>query len=115
MHHTFQNDEFIAMKTLHITRKQHIAIEKILYLESDINYTNIFTTCNEKVVAAITLMTLYNRLDTTNFVRINRSNVLNIAHIADIRRENNTFVAQMLNGQEFVISRRRVRATKNVI
>jgi DNA-binding LytR/AlgR family response regulator len=103
------------MKILNITRKQQIAMEEIMYLESDVNYTNIFTTLNEKVVAAITLMTLHNRLDTSNFIRVNRANVLNIAHVAEIRYENKTFVAQMLNGQEFVISRRRARAIKNVI
>jgi DNA-binding LytR/AlgR family response regulator len=104
----------LAMKTLQLTRKQQIDTEEIVYLESDINYTNIFTTFNEKFVVATTLMTLHHRLDNTNFVRINRSNVLNIAHVADIHRnENNKYIAQMLNGQEFIVSRRRVRGIIN--
>lgn len=97
------------MKTLYLTRRQQIEIDKIMYLQSESNYTLIHTIHQSKTVASQTLHLIHSSIDYDNFIRISRSHILNIEYISAYSLENNKLTLKLSNGERFTASRRRVR------
>jgi DNA-binding LytR/AlgR family response regulator len=60
-----------------------IMLADILYLEADRNYSRIFTSAKEYVLA-ITLKTIEDKLNTELFMRIHRSYLVNIAQVDEV-------------------------------
>lgn len=102
------------MNELYITRRQQVETDKILYLESEENYTHIYTTSSAKILAALTLGVIQSRLDTKSFIRVNRSYIINLSYLSAYRHENNKLIIQLNGGKEFTASRRRVKAFQNI-
>ncbi len=103
-----------SMNELYLTRRQQIETDKILYLESEVNYTNIYTTSKSRILAALTLGVIQARLDTQCFLRVNRSYIINLSHLSAYRHENNKLIIRLHGGKEFTASRRRVKAFQNI-
>lgn len=96
------------MSLLKLTRKQEIDLYEILYLESDINYTKIFTLeAVHSITSAKTLGTIQQQLDRELFFRINRGQVINLNHVSNYTKKGSLVIAEMINGHQFVFSRRR--------
>lgn len=102
------------MNELYLTRRQQVEIDKILYLESESNYTLIYTISTPKIVAALTLGTILERLDSNNFIRLSRSHIINLSYLSAYRHENNKLIIKLCDGHEFTASRRRVKAFQNI-
>lgn len=62
---------------IHIGGRQHVSPDKIKLLEADINYTTIYFLDGTKTLVSTTMGTIESRLPKENFVRINRSTVVN--------------------------------------
>lgn len=103
-----------TMNELYLTRRQQIETDKILYLESEVNYTNIYTTSRLKIIAAHTLGVLQSRLNKNSFIRVNRSHIINLSQISTYRHENNKLIIQLKGGKEFTASRRRLKTFQNI-
>jgi two-component system, LytTR family, response regulator len=102
------------MNELYLTRRQQIETDKILYLESEVNYTNIYTTSKSKILSAHTLGVLQSRLNKNSFIRVNRSHIINLSQISTYRHENNKLIIQLKGGKEFIASRRRLKTFQNI-
>ncbi|MER0439652.1 LytTR family DNA-binding domain-containing protein [Emticicia sp. W12TSBA100-4] len=102
------------MNELYLTRRQQIETDKILYLESEVNYTNIYTTSKARILAALTLGVIESRLDTKSFLRVNRSYIINLSHLSAFRHENNKLIIRLNGGKEFIASRRRLKTFQNI-
>jgi len=102
------------MQELYLTRRQQIETDKILYLESDVNYTKIYTINQSKILSAYTLGVLQLRLDSHSFIRVNRSYIINLSYLSTYRHENNKLIIQLTGGQEFTASRRRLKTFSNI-
>jgi two-component system, LytTR family, response regulator len=102
------------MNELYLTRRQQIETDKILYLESEENYTNIYTTSRLKIIAAHTLGVLQLRLNKNSFIRVNRSHIINLSQISTYRHENNKLIIELKGGKEVTASRRRLKNFQNI-
>ncbi len=105
----FRQSQFYTMKTLYLTRHQQIDINEIMYLESESNYTVIHTSDEHKTIASQTLNTVHSNINYERFIRVNRSNILNIEYVSTFGLENNKLIVKLENGQQFVASRRRIK------
>ncbi len=103
------------MRKLFLNRSNEIALNEILYLKSDENYTSVHTVNNERLVVSRTLRVMEDRIDEQSFIRINNSHVINLSFITACRRDDRRLIIMLDDGQEFYVSRRRVVAFRALI
>lgn len=78
-------------------RQYFVAVSDIFYFEADGNYIHLFTISKKHTIHG-TLGQLESQLDPTDFVRINRSNIVNLAHIKELESYfNSEFFVTMNN------------------
>lgn len=104
-----------ATPCLRLTHRKHIPTDEIVYLESEINYTNVYTADNRKHISSFTLKKLEARIVKPNFIRINRGCLVNIKHITEITGIKRNGQAQLSNGSVLIISRRKFDNLKNIL
>ncbi|UBM58002.1 LytTR family transcriptional regulator [Marinilongibacter aquaticus] len=96
------------MGTLILPGQERVEADKILYLESESNYTIIHKTNSpKKVIAAKSLCYIQEGLNPLDFIRINRRQVININMIGDFWGEKGFLNIQLRNGPLCRTSRRR--------
>lgn len=103
------------MKKLFLNRSNEIALNEILYLKSDENYTAVHTINQERLVVSRTLRVMEDRIDEQSFIRINNSHVINLSFITAFRRDERRLIVVLDDGQELYVSRRRVGAFRELI
>ena len=82
-----------------------LPIETIIRFESDSNYTTFYCTDRPKIVASRTLREFADILLPMGFVRVHRSAVVNVRHVAEyVRRDGGMII--MADGSEVEVSRR---------
>lgn len=109
------HSEFIptiyTMKKLILPKQIELAVEDIMYLKSDSNYTHIFRKSQRNdLLVALSLCKLQASLDQTGFVRINRSNLINLSYIRKYIVEKETVQVILKNGKKIRSSRRRTES-----
>lgn len=92
---------------LRLTHRNHIPTDDIIYLESEINYTNVYTSDNRKHISSFTLKILEARILKNDFMRINRGCLVNLKHITQIVGLKRNAQAHLSNGSVLTISRRK--------
>ncbi|AFK04558.1 LytTr DNA-binding region [Emticicia oligotrophica DSM 17448] len=97
------------METLYLTRNLKIEPNEIMYLESESNYTLIYTTNKSKTITSQTLHVVHSSINYDNFLRISRKHIINIEHISTIYLEKNRLTFKLSNGEKFIASRRRTK------
>ena len=97
-----------------MTRKTYPQSEEIVYLEAQINYTILHLIDGRKIVSSTTLK--YHEADSCldGFLRVHRSYLINPDFIKTIVKGRTKTIAQLLDGKEIEVSRRRVRVIKNL-
>ncbi|MBA4850566.1 LytTR family DNA-binding domain-containing protein [Emticicia sp. BO119] len=97
-----------------MTRKIYPQTDEIVYLEAQINYTILHLKNGRKIVSSTTLK--YHQADSCldGFLRVHRSYLINPDFIKNIVRERTKTIAQLLDGRELEVSRRRVELVKNL-
>jgi two-component system, LytTR family, response regulator len=94
---------------IHIGSRKRILSEDILYLQSDLNYTKVYTINGKMHLVSTTLKTIEARLSSSaHFLRINRGLVVNSNHIKSFNKKTLTIANKELN-----ISRRRLSDMQN--
>ena len=101
------------MKTLHLTQKTQVLLDNIRYLQADINYTIIHTSQEKSIISSTTIKRLNDKIESQDFVRINKKYVLNKKFI---KTYNDTNSSVMLDdGKTFYLSRRKNRSLRDVL
>lgn len=83
-----------------------IAIEDIIRLQSDSNYTTFYLTRKEKIIVSKTLGEYEPTLAAQNFCRVHHSHIINMAHIKRYFKNDGGY-AEMSDGSKVEISRRK--------
>lgn len=89
---------------------QPIAVQEIVWLEGDSNYTRVHF--QNRKVQLITRTLKWFDDELPDFLRIHRSILVNpvfVRHL--IRRADNTVILQLKDGSKLAVSRRRIRQT----
>lgn len=95
------------MQLLHLNQKKQIPFFNITYLESDANYTNVYTVSNTKILSSYTIGVLYQKLDQKRFFRANRRLVFNLKFVSEIWHEGAHVYVILRSGKRIEFSRRR--------
>ncbi|WP_165933490.1 LytR/AlgR family response regulator transcription factor [Arundinibacter roseus] len=88
---------------VHIGGHTQVHVDEILFCSGDRNYTQVHFTDGRKLLVATTLGTLEERLCGRAFMRLGRSELINLKYVD--RFDQNRVV--LINGQQFYLSRRR--------
>jgi two-component system, LytTR family, response regulator len=81
-----------------------VALETIIYCESDGNYTNFILKDNKKITSSYTLKQYEEMLSGSNFFRTHKSYLVNVGHITRYIKGDGGIVI-MSNGNELEVSR----------
>lgn len=98
------------MKTPKILK--NINQESIEYLESSINYTYFYLRDGKSIISGYNIKVFEKLLNNVDFIKINRSNLVNVSFIQKILIERNTCSILLLNGDAMNVSRRRINKLK---
>lgn len=98
----------VSENAVHIGGYEHAKPEEIVLCKGDSNYTHVHFTNGRKLTVATTLKILQERLAAQDFVRVNRSGLINKDHIVSYDRDEIT----LTNGTVLPIARRRRRAVR---
>ncbi|WP_428657213.1 LytR/AlgR family response regulator transcription factor [Runella sp.] len=79
-----------------------IPVDQIIYLEGNRNYTNICLKNGRKLLSSKNLKRFEELFDNGHFLRVNRSYLVNFAHIQSFERE-----IMLSNGKIIVPARRK--------
>ncbi len=82
----------------------NVAVEQILYLEAEKEYTRVITSDNS-YLSNLGIAQLEEKLDPDKFIRIHRSHIVHIAFIKEDRKEPNNYQVIMTNGSVMNIGR----------
>lgn len=105
------------LKRLFVRDKQRIvplAIEEIIWLEADDDYTIIHTQ-NKNYLVSITLKEFTQILDPTKFFRVHRSAIINLEQIKEIEEFDRRLLLYMNDGKEVQASRQGSQILKQFI
>jgi DNA-binding LytR/AlgR family response regulator len=86
--------------------------DSIFYLQSDINYTIIHCCDGSTMISSFTLKKHEVALKEQNFLRINKSQLVNQKFIESIELQNRFCLIKLTNGLSFRSSRRKVGLVK---
>lgn len=92
-----------------LTASDHLIFvetDKIIYCESDSNYTIFFLTTGEKVMVSKTLKDVEEILEGSDFFRIHASYLINMKHVSKFTRGDGGYVV-MSNNQHITVSRKK--------
>lgn len=92
---------------IHIGGRLHVSPDKIKLLEADINYTTVFFLDGTKTLVSTTMGTIESRLPKENFVRINRSTVVNRSAVLHYFIRPNYDEVKLADASFVKVSRRR--------
>ncbi|GHB52158.1 LytR/AlgR family response regulator transcription factor [Persicitalea jodogahamensis] len=96
---------------VHIGGYEHARPEEIVLCKGDSNYTHVHFTNGRKLTVATTLKIIQERLAARDFVRVNRSGLINKDHIASYDQDEIT----LTNGTVLSIARRRRREVREFL
>ena len=83
-----------------------VEVDKIIYCESDSNYTIFFLANGEKVMVSKTLKDVEEILEGSDFFRIHASYLINMKHVSKFTRGDGGYVV-MSNNQHITVSRKK--------
>lgn len=98
--------EILPMKTPKILK--HLDKNSISYLESSINYTLFYLKDGKSVISGYNIKVFEKIFDNQDFIKVNRSKIINVAFIRKALMTDKTYVIQLFNGDHINISRRRL-------
>lgn len=90
-----------------------LAVNEIVRLQSESNYTLFFLENNKKIVVAKTLKNFEEKLLSYNFIRIHQSHLINISHLKEIEHADNLVL--MTDGSKVEISKRKKKEFMDMV
>jgi two-component system LytT family response regulator len=106
---TDSKQELLRSITLHKKDKvQFVDIDQIAYIQADRNYCEVITSNNERLVSSKTLLDYEQLLQHySNFLRINKSVMINIRFIREYTKGSTCFIYMKNGSEELEVSRRK--------
>jgi DNA-binding LytR/AlgR family response regulator len=98
------------MKTPKILKS--IEDSSICYFQSSINYTLLYLENGKSIISAYNIKVFEAIFENQDFIKINRSKLVNVAFIKKTIVENNTCSILLMDGNEMPVSRRRINQLK---
>lgn len=89
-----------------------ISEDSICYFQSSINYTVLLLENGKSMISGYNIKVFEALYENSNFVKINRSNLVNVSFIQKASFEKNSCSILLFNGQEMNVSRRRLNKLK---
>ena len=96
-------------KRIALTSTDHLIFvetEKIVYCESDSNYTIFFLSDGQKIIVSKTLKDVEEILEGSDFFRVHASCLINMKHVSKFTRGDGGYVV-MSNNQHITVSRKK--------
>ena len=106
---SYMKPEKPKSKRIALTASDHLIFvetEKIIYCESDSNYTIFFLTDGQKIIVSKTLKDVEEILEGTDFFRVHASYLINMKHVSKFTRGDGGYVV-MSNNQHNTVSRKK--------
>lgn len=85
----------------------------ICYFQSSTNYTLLLLENGKTIISGYTIKVFEALYENRNFIKVNRSNLINISFIQKVMVENNTCSLVLFNGEAINVSRRRINNIKS--
>jgi two-component system, LytTR family, response regulator len=85
-----------------------VAVRDVLWFESSGDYV-VAHSARTRYMLHLSLARLESRLDAAKFVRVHRTHIVNLDHVASFRRREGKLVAAMTDGREVPVSRERAK------
>jgi len=85
-----------------------IAVEDIVYLQGEGNYTSIYLRDKQRYLVSKTLKAFTNQLDDALFVRVHKSTIVNLNYV-QVDNFSLSRCLYLIDGREIPISRRRTK------
>lgn len=102
----------MTMKTPKILKNFNQA--NLCYLESSVNYTILFFENGKSMISAYNIKVFETIFENLDFIKLNRSKLVNVAFIRRTSVNDNIYSVQLVNGEEIPISRRRLNKIKEL-
>jgi two-component system, LytTR family, response regulator len=90
---------------LKINAETKLEQQKILYLQSDVNYTYVHT-YDKVFLSSRTLKILSARINSASFIKIHRGLLVNTLYIANLNDDKHDPFIELISGERLKISRR---------
>jgi len=106
---SYMKPEKPRSKRIALTASDHLVFvetDKIIYCESDSNYTIFFLSDGQKIIVSKTLKDVEEILDGADFFRIHASYLINMKHVTKFTRGDGGYVV-MTNNQHITVSRKK--------
>lgn len=113
-HVAMQNNYPERIMIEHQKRFRNIAVQDILYLKANGDYTEIFTK-DMSYLSSFGISAVSQKFDPNKFVRIHRSIIVNISCVRELYRDIGKTFLVLDNGLEFNVGRSYLSAIKNLI
>ncbi len=98
------------MTKFEITRKTFLNPDKILWIQSSINYSNVYLIDGTYITIALTLKNVESKLNSYgSYIRVNRSCSVNRKYIKQLLTYNNQMRVEIHNNHFFSVSRRKMK------
>lgn len=91
-----------------------IALNEIVYLEADQNYSILHFRNGRKSISAFTLKYYHNKTEINHFLRIHRSFLLNPDFIRSIYKVGSVTFIKMSDGKDIQVARRKKILVENL-
>ncbi len=102
------------MENIRFNRKQSLEAYKIIKLQADINYTHILCSDGRRLIVCLTMGRLQKRLSQSEFVRINRQEVVSIRIISHYHITGKSDYVWLKDGSKIGVSRRRRNQLRDI-
>lgn len=97
----------VPLLTLNARQKKYVAIDQILFLEGDINYTHFYFQFRKPTVISRSLKYFEADLLPRGFLRIHRSHIVNSRFVKSVSLLENTLT--LVDGTVLRVARRRIK------
>ena len=98
------------MNNYYLKKNDLIDLNELVFLQALENYTLFHLKDGSKVISSLTLKRHQEKLSDRDFLRVNRSMIINVLFINSIVFKKDTHFVCLQNGNEIKVSRRRASA-----
>lgn len=104
----------MEQQRIHVGSGKKISPEEIIFLRSDINYTNIFLANGKKLFVSTTLGIIETRLKDCGFFRTHRSTLVNLDYVEKYTDHNTKGELSLFKNNKILVSRRKNKTLKTM-
>ncbi|MGL4631651.1 MAG: LytR/AlgR family response regulator transcription factor [Leadbetterella sp.] len=101
-------------KEIHVGSRQKLLPQEIVYLKSDLNYTQIFLRDGKQILSSTTLKKIEGRFANCGFLRVHRSTVVNTSYVESYEDKELSGEITLSNQNKIIVSRRQNEKLRHI-